>query len=142
MALATLVSAVINAGREASRARARSSLGNDAFDRALAAGQAMTLEEAMCCSQALGQFTSRTANSRTAWRRPSGASPLTARESEVAALVARGLTNCQIADGLVVTEGTAASHVEHIRTKLGFHSRAQIAAWATENHLTASAGPR
>ena len=50
-------------------------------------------------------------------------------EREVAGLVASGLTNRQIAARLVVSERTVDAHVEHIRTKLGVRSRAQIAAW-------------
>ena len=65
--------------------------------------------------------------------------PLTRRQREVAALIARGLTNQQIAAELVITEGTAANHVEHILTKLGFHSRSQIAAWAVERGLHTAA---
>jgi DNA-binding NarL/FixJ family response regulator len=57
--------------------------------------------------------------------------PLTPREREVAALVARGLSNREIASLLVVSEGTAGNHVQHILEKLGFHTRAQIASWAT-----------
>jgi DNA-binding CsgD family transcriptional regulator len=67
-------------------------------------------------------------------------SSLTAREREVAALIAQGLTNRQIADALVITQGTAGSHVEHILAKLGFRSRAQIAGWAVERGLRAT-GP-
>jgi DNA-binding CsgD family transcriptional regulator/tetratricopeptide (TPR) repeat protein len=59
-------------------------------------------------------------------RRPSGLSP---REEEVAQLVARGLTNHEIAAALVVSERTAQNHVQHILTKLGFTKRSQIAAW-------------
>ncbi|MCX6465784.1 MAG: LuxR C-terminal-related transcriptional regulator, partial [Pseudonocardiales bacterium] len=55
----------------------------------------------------------------------SGLSP---REAEVAALVAEGLTNRAIAERLVISERTAANHVAHILTKLGFTSRSQIAA--------------
>ncbi len=62
-------------------------------------------------------------------------SPLTPREREVAALVARGLTNREIAAGLVVTERTAATHIEHILSKLGLRSRAQVAAWAAGQGL-------
>jgi non-specific serine/threonine protein kinase len=61
----------------------------------------------------------------------SAAGSLSPREREVAALIAQGKTNRQIAAALVITEGTAANHVLHILTKLGFSSRAQIAAWAT-----------
>ena len=53
---------------------------------------------------------------------------LSAREAEVAALVADGLTNRQIAARLVISERTAGNHVAHILTKLGFTSRSQIAA--------------
>ena len=48
----------------------------------------------------------------------------------MARLVAEGLTNRQIAARLVISERTAGNHVAHILTKLGFTSRAQIAAWA------------
>ncbi len=54
---------------------------------------------------------------------------LTARQSEVAALVAEGLTNRQLADRLHITERSAESHLERIRLRLGFTSRAQVAAW-------------
>lgn len=56
---------------------------------------------------------------------------LTPRQLEVAALVAAGLSNRDIGRRLVVTERTAESHVERIRLRLGFRSRAQIAAWYT-----------
>ena len=62
-------------------------------------------------------------------------SPLTAREREVAALIARGLTNRQIAEALVITVGTARIHVAHVLAKLGFHTRAQVAAWVVEGGL-------
>ncbi|MFJ8951719.1 ATP-binding protein [Streptomyces sp. NPDC102381] len=58
---------------------------------------------------------------------------LTRREREVAALVAQGLTNREIADRLVISKRTADAHVEHILAKLGLSSRREIAA--------ASAGP-
>jgi DNA-binding CsgD family transcriptional regulator len=54
---------------------------------------------------------------------------LTAREREVGVLVARGLSNREIAEALVITEGTAEVHVKHILSKLGFKSRSQVAAW-------------
>jgi non-specific serine/threonine protein kinase len=54
---------------------------------------------------------------------------LSSREREVAALVAQGYTNQQIAARLVFAEATAAKHVEHILEKLGFTSRVQIASW-------------
>jgi DNA-binding CsgD family transcriptional regulator len=60
---------------------------------------------------------------------------LTPREREVAALIAKGWTNRQIARELVITEGTAASHVVHIFNKLAMTSRAQVAVWAAEHGL-------
>jgi DNA-binding CsgD family transcriptional regulator len=58
-------------------------------------------------------------------------SPLTRREFEVTCLVARGLTNREIAEELRITPRTAGSHLEHIRAKLGVGRRSEIAAWAT-----------
>jgi DNA-binding NarL/FixJ family response regulator len=56
--------------------------------------------------------------------------PLTRREGEIATLIARGLTNRQIAAALHISERTAENHVQHILTKLGLHTRTQIAVWA------------
>ena len=58
-----------------------------------------------------------------------GAGPLTAREREVAELVALGRSNRQIAAQLVLSDRTVGNHVQHILTKLGFGNRSQIAAW-------------
>ena len=58
---------------------------------------------------------------------------LTAREREVAALVAQGLSNRDIAARLVISARTAEAHVEHIMLKLGLNARAQIAAWSAAN---------
>jgi DNA-binding CsgD family transcriptional regulator len=61
---------------------------------------------------------------------------LTAREREVATLIARGLSNRALADTLVLSERTIAKHVENILSKLGVASRTQIATWAIERGLT------
>jgi pimeloyl-ACP methyl ester carboxylesterase/DNA-binding CsgD family transcriptional regulator len=67
---------------------------------------------------------------------PASAGPrLTDRELEVAELVAEGLTNQAIARRLSVAPRTAESHVENIRRKLQVSSRAQVAAWVTEQRL-------
>jgi predicted ATPase/DNA-binding CsgD family transcriptional regulator len=55
--------------------------------------------------------------------------PLTKRELEVAALIQSGLSNRAIAQKLFVSKRTADGHVERILAKLGFSSRAQVAAW-------------
>ncbi|MBE7473757.1 MAG: AAA family ATPase [Anaerolineales bacterium] len=62
-------------------------------------------------------------------------SGLTAREREVAALLAQGLANKAIADKLVLSERTVEKHVENVMGKLGFTSRAQVAVWAAEKGL-------
>ena len=61
---------------------------------------------------------------------------LTAREREVAALVAQGKSNREIAASLVMSERTAEVHVSNILGKLDFTTRSQIAAWAVEKGLT------
>jgi pimeloyl-ACP methyl ester carboxylesterase/DNA-binding CsgD family transcriptional regulator len=70
-----------------------------------------------------------------ALRRPS-VPTLTARQREVAALIADGMTNRDIAGRLRITERSAESHVERIRDRMGFRARSQIAAW-----YVASGGP-
>jgi DNA-binding CsgD family transcriptional regulator len=64
------------------------------------------------------------------------AGPLSAREMEVAQLIAEGLSNPAIARRLYLSRPTVASHVAHILTKLGFTSRAQIAAWVAGHSRT------
>jgi DNA-binding CsgD family transcriptional regulator len=59
--------------------------------------------------------------------------PLSSRERQIAALVADGLSNREIAGALVISERTAQNHVQHILGKLGFANRAQIAAWAVRS---------
>jgi DNA-binding CsgD family transcriptional regulator len=61
---------------------------------------------------------------------------LTPREEQVAELVAEGLSNRQIAHRLRMAERTAENHVTHILTKLGFDSRARVAAWYTARRHT------
>jgi predicted ATPase/DNA-binding CsgD family transcriptional regulator len=56
--------------------------------------------------------------------------PLSPRELEIAELVATGLTNQEIAQRLTISKRTVESHVNHIKTKLGFSRRARIVAWA------------
>jgi DNA-binding CsgD family transcriptional regulator len=100
--------------------------------RALAAaGGQLSLDEALELAAALRPDVS--PPDAAAPVRPLG---LTAREREVAALVARGLRNRQIAEELVITEKTAANHVQRVLDKLAVHSRAELAARAHELGLT------
>jgi adenylate cyclase len=64
--------------------------------------------------------------------RPVVAGPLTDREREVVNLIVRGLSNREIAEELVIAEGTAVRHVANILNKLSLHSRAQVAVWAVQ----------
>jgi non-specific serine/threonine protein kinase len=63
---------------------------------------------------------------------PEIVSPLTRREKQVAGLVAKGMTNREIADCLVISKRTTETHVLHILTKLGFNNRGQISDWVRE----------
>jgi DNA-binding CsgD family transcriptional regulator len=62
-------------------------------------------------------------------RRGLPSAELTARQLQVAALVAEGMTNRQIAERLGLEERSAEGHLERIRQRLGVTSRAQVAAW-------------
>ena len=79
--------------------------------------------------RALGMTAFAAASAELLHRLGPGDEGLSVRETEVARLVADGLTNRQIAARLVISERTAGNHVAHILTKLGFTSRSQIAAW-------------
>src|SRR5215831_5361274 len=63
---------------------------------------------------------------------------LTAREREVAELVAQGLTNADIGARLGIGPRTVESHLERVRSRLGLLSRADVAAWAARAGLTHS----
>ncbi|WAM19941.1 LuxR C-terminal-related transcriptional regulator (plasmid) [Rhodococcus sp. JS3073] len=112
--------------------QARRALGMQVFDEEVRHGEAMTFENAL--AYALDEH--RTA-SRT---RADTATGLTKRERQVAGLVAEGLTNKAIAAQLVISQRTAQGHVEHVLAKLGFTSRAQIAAWVVEHGGTERTG--
>src|SRR5262249_51243430 len=66
-------------------------------------------------------------DARPRYYAPASADLLTTRQREVAALIALGLTNAQIAERLVVVPGTVANHVQQILTKLSFQNRSQVA---------------
>ena len=113
----------------------RAELGEAAFVAARAEGRAMSLEQAVEYALESTKAAQAKGKEKGKLRKDTAADLLTAREREVAALVAHGMTNRQIAAKLVVTERTAETHVQNILNKLGFTSRAQIAAWATEHGL-------
>ncbi len=72
---------------------------------------------------------------RTKKTEPDLAEPLTDREKEVLALLARGLSNKEIGTELFITERTARTYVSNILGKLGLQSRTQAALWAVEHKV-------
>ncbi|MGX1711128.1 response regulator [Streptomyces albidoflavus] len=66
---------------------------------------------------------------------PSAPTCLTARETEIARLVAQGHTNAEIGTTLSISPGTAKTHIANIQTKLKARNRVGIAAWTWENGL-------
>jgi DNA-binding CsgD family transcriptional regulator/tetratricopeptide (TPR) repeat protein len=60
---------------------------------------------------------------------PDVTSPLTARERQIASMIARGMSNKSIADTLTISRRTVDGHVERILRKLDFSSRTQVASW-------------
>jgi non-specific serine/threonine protein kinase len=113
-----------------SLAAARQALGDAAFSDAWDAGRAMQLEHAL--EEALAPVSLSSSARFDPFSRTRGASLLSARELEVAALIARGLTNPQIAELLVISRRTVDRHVSNVLDKLGFQTRAQIGAWVAE----------
>jgi non-specific serine/threonine protein kinase len=131
--------------RENAVAATRAQLGDAAFAAATAAGRAVPPEQAAADALSAGVGPTAGAGRADAAtpvpepRTPDrGPDPLTRREREVAALVARGRTDRQIAEMLVITEGTVGVHLTNIFSKLDLHSRAQLAVWAAEHGLLAS----
>jgi DNA-binding NarL/FixJ family response regulator len=105
----------------------------------------LTLEQAVTAALAEAQGAQRPAGDaetapgarrltplQTAKRQHGG---LTARERQVAVLVAQGKSNAAIAAELVITVRTVEAHITHILGQLGFSSRAQVAAWAVARGL-------
>jgi len=109
--------------REESEQRAYGALGKSSVEAARREGRRLGFDAAI--AYALGD--------RLPDASPDTSVKLTKRERQVAELIAaEGLTNRAIAARLVISPRTAQGHVEHLLTKLGFTSRAQIAAWVVE----------
>ncbi len=117
----------------------RQALGQEAWETAWAEGKKLTVEEAeniLVESKPLGLVSQpriSVVKDVSADRRSEVI--LTGRQREIALLVARGLTNRQIASELAIAENTVANHVARIARKLEVPSRSRIAAWITEREL-------
>jgi predicted ATPase/DNA-binding CsgD family transcriptional regulator len=107
----------VNTGLETARAK----LSRQVAEAAWQQGAAMNIQEAV--DYAIGVVPTKILVN---------GSPLTGRETQVALLVAEGMTNPEIAKRLRMADRTADAHVEHIRNKLGLRTRTQIAVWAHE----------
>ena len=122
-----------------SAALVREQLGDEAFETLRSEGQTMTLEQAI-----------KYALEATAPREPAAQPPsprqaakeffggLTEREREVAALIAQGKSNREIAEAMTVGAKTVETYVTRILNKLNFDSRVQIATWAVKKGLVSS----
>jgi predicted ATPase/DNA-binding CsgD family transcriptional regulator len=113
---------------------AAAGLGEHEVARLWAEGAAMTADDAvrLALSEEADQAGTPATAPATAAGPVSASAPsaLTAREHEVVALLAAGLSNREIARKLVISPATAARHVANILAKLGFSSRSQVAVWA------------
>ncbi|HET9894855.1 MAG TPA: LuxR C-terminal-related transcriptional regulator [Streptosporangiaceae bacterium] len=98
-------------------------LGDDVTSELWAEGSALAGDEAVAVALSIG------ADARPARPAVQASAALTARELEIADLIAEGRGNKDIAGQLFVSPATAARHVANISAKLGVSSRAQIAAW-------------
>ncbi len=111
---------------EPAMAKARAALPDRIADKAWESGRAMSSTQVLALVR---DWTSGPPSSKAA----RSAGGLSKRELEVARLVASGMTSRAIAERLFLSERTVESHLEHILTKLGFSSRAQVVGWVAEH---------
>ena len=112
--------------------RARAGLSETTFQVAQATGRTFSLEQAVAYAQ---DVTLKAAARQKARKK---LDELTVRERGVAALIAQGKSNGEIADELVVSKRTVESHIANILSKLEVMNRAQIVRWAIETGLVKS----
>ena len=116
-----------SAALEPSLRRAQQALGKSKAAAEWAQGATMSLDEAvesvLAAASVIGASSARRARMQV----------LTVRESEVAAAVASGSTNRQIANQLVIAERTVETHLERIYSKLDVRSRVQLTRWVIEH---------
>jgi len=132
------VFAHLNEIRETSVARVRKALGDHGYDAAYLRGSQLAPEQATAL--ALEEPEAQPAQAHAGGA--GGPEPLTRREWEIAELIAQGTSNRAIAVALTIAQRTAEGHVERILRKLGFGSRAQVAAWVGERRGDAELATR
>ncbi|MCG5214380.1 response regulator transcription factor [Streptosporangium sp. KLBMP 9127] len=107
--------------------------------RVVAAGESLLAPSVT--TKLIADFTSRAAP-RLAAKTSEQLTALTAREQETLRMIARGLSNAEIAQAMVVSEHTVKTHVSNVLTKLGLRDRAQAVIAAYEGGLTVPGDPR
>jgi predicted ATPase/DNA-binding CsgD family transcriptional regulator len=130
-AIGVSVAPVELADYEQAMAAAREQLGKKIFEARWVEGMEMTPEQAMA-AQGVGSVLSTVSKGTSA---PIYVAGLTAREVEVLRLVVRGMTNMQIAQELVLSEKTVATHLSHIFNKTNSENRAGAVAFAIRHGL-------
>jgi DNA-binding NarL/FixJ family response regulator len=118
-------------------AAVHSTLAEERSFSAWATGAALGLEKAIGDALAECARGATSPSPLTKLRTGDQAQSLTQRERDVAALVAEGLTNAQIAQRLSVGERTVETHVSRALAKLELSTRTRLTAWAIENGLHA-----
>lgn len=113
----------------------RATLSEVAFTAAWATGQAMTLEQALDTMEHLVPTDQPAAQTSRTHQHLPGLHALTTREEEVLRLVARGLTDAQIAETLIISPRTVNAHLRSIYMKLDISSRNAATYIALEHHL-------
>ncbi len=93
-----------------------------------AAGRAFTLDEALAYARKLSLIAAQTQGAPAL-------AELTPREREIAAMIAAGKSNREIARDLVISKRTVETHVSHILTKFDFSNRAKIVRWAIDTGI-------
>jgi predicted ATPase/DNA-binding CsgD family transcriptional regulator len=129
---------VERANYEQSVAAARAQLGEKTFAAAWAQGRTMTAEQALAAQGVVMMATADSAGPSSVPHVPKASTypdDLTAREVEVLRLVAKGLTNAQVAEQLVISPRTVNTHLTSIYSKIGVSSRSAATRYAIDHHL-------
>ena len=129
----TTIHEPFRADHDRTEADARAALGSAHFETAHRAGLEMTRDEVVDYALEVPPSGARVV---VGTPRPSDG-PLSRREMEVAALLADGATNAQVATRLFISERTVESHVASIFNKLGVDTRLQVARWFASTQVSA-----
>jgi DNA-binding CsgD family transcriptional regulator len=132
---AKLLDRADSAARDRQVEEIRKRLGAQTFKSEWAAGRAISADEAARLALRVGPPDITEEVDHPGRARSTEHRLLTRREREVAALVARGLTNRQAGEHLLVATRTIETHLEHIFDKLGVQTRAEVAAWSARQDL-------